>query len=239
MPDGFRIVSGNGAAVVARAENVSAVSALLEGHDTLFDAVLQMPRVMELRGRGITPVVDIRGVRCVVRHFRRGGSVATALGDRYSRFAENRVVRELNASETMRARGVATPAVEFGAWYTRGLFRRFDIATRYIANARDLAEVLFDEAQRDAAVTRAVHLLRDVVTKGLLHHDLNLKNILVDADRAYVLDLDRAEIRSRLSASEAQSMRSRFFRSLDKWEGKLGRKIPPRLRTQLGEAFVV
>lgn len=233
------MLSRGRATAVARSEDASAVSELLEKNETLFDAALRMPRVMELRGRGLTPVVDIDGVRCVVRHFRRGGSIATALGDRYLRMAANRVLRELNASETIRSRGVATPQVQFGAWYNDGLFRRFDIATRFIPHARDLAEALFDNASRESAVARAVDLLRDVVRNGLLHHDLNLKNVLVDAERAYVLDLDRAEVRDRLSSSEAQSMRSRFFRSLDKWEAKLGSTLPARMRTQLGEAFVV
>jgi 3-deoxy-D-manno-octulosonic acid kinase len=198
-----------------------------------------LPRFGELHGRGLTPVVDLAGDRCVVRHFRRGGSVMSVLGDRYVRSGRNRVLDELSASETMRARGVATPRVKCGAWYDDGVFRRYDIATHFIPSARDLADVLFDDAGRTLVVEHTVVLLRDIVHHGLLHHDLNLKNILVAGDGAYVLDLDRAEVFDRLTQMQASAMRTRFMRSLTKWEQKLGRSVPPSVRTSLGEAFVV
>ena len=198
-----------------------------------------MPRVAEFYGRGMAPVVELAGEHCVVRHFRRGGSVVSVLGDRYLRTSGNRALDELNASETIRARGVATPRVKCVAWYDDGMFRRYDMATHFIPSARDLTDALFDDTDRTLVVEHAAVLLRDVVRNGLLHRDLNLKNILVADDGAYVLDLDRAQIFDRLTQMQASAMRTRFMRSLTKWEQKLGRTVPPSVRTTLGEAFVV
>jgi 3-deoxy-D-manno-octulosonic acid kinase len=239
LPDGYVAISKGNATVVARRSEVAEIQGLLKINDTLFEAALQMPRIGTMHGRGIAPVVDIVGEPCVVRHFRRGGSVMSALGDRYLRAGSNRVLHELRASEAVRGRGVATPSVKFAAWYDEGIFRRYDIATSFIPSARDLADILFDDAQRTVAVTHTQKLLRDVVKAGLLHRDLNLKNILVTAERAFVLDLDRAKVLDRLTQLQASAMRTRFMRSLTKWEGKEGRKIPASARTALGEAFVV
>jgi tRNA A-37 threonylcarbamoyl transferase component Bud32 len=239
LPAGFTQLTRGHATVVARPSDVPLLSQLLSEESTLYDAALRLPRIHELRGRGVTPVVEVGGVRCVVRHYRRGGSVASALGDRYLRTAGNRLLRELRASEAVRARGVATPEVRFGAWYDGGIFRRYDLATLFIPSARDLSSALFDEDERARVVTLTTRLVRDVVRSGLLHRDLNLKNIVVDAERAYVLDLDCAHVFDRLTQVQAAAMQTRFLRSLAKWEDKLGRSIPQSVKHDLSEAFRV
>jgi tRNA A-37 threonylcarbamoyl transferase component Bud32 len=163
----------------------------------------------------------------------------SVLDDRYLRAAPNRVVRELRASEAARARGIATPVVKCGAWYTHGFFRRFDIATLYIPESRDLSDVIFDAAFAPAAVARAATLIRDMLRAGLIHQDLNLKNILVTKDRAFVLDLDRCYVVERVSAAQAEAMRARLFRSLAKWQRRTGKVVAPDLAASLTEAFRV
>ena len=72
---------------------------------------------------------------------------------------------------------------------------------------------------------------------GLVHRDLNLKNILIAPDRAYILDLDRCKVEEGVAAAKAQVMRDRLLRSLEKWEGTSGRSAPPQVRARLSEAF--
>jgi tRNA A-37 threonylcarbamoyl transferase component Bud32 len=183
-------------------------------------------------------VVDLAGKRVVVRHYHRGGAVADALGDRYFRFADNRVLHELRVSEAARARGVATPPVQCGAWYSAALFRRYDIATEYIPESQDLSTVLFgDVAPSDQALSLTAQLIRSMVRGGLLHRDLNVKNILLDRSSAWVLDLDRCTINERVTPQAAHAMRSRFFRSVNKWEARTGRRVHDVARNVLSEAF--
>jgi 3-deoxy-D-manno-octulosonic acid kinase len=214
------------------------LAALVQEHDTLFHAARQK-RKGELTGRGIAIIAELNGETCVVRHYRRGGSVASVLGDRYLRTAPNRVLRELQTSEAARARGVATPSVKVGAWYNHGLFRRFDIATTYIPDTRDLSTVIFDAAHGQRAAELTAVLIRDLLRAGLIHSDLNLKNILVTTDRAFVLDLDRCRMVERVGATHASAMQARFFRSLAKFAGQRGRAVPPAVMALLTEAFRV
>jgi 3-deoxy-D-manno-octulosonic acid kinase len=223
---------------VARAADLPTFTVLVQQHGTLFDAAARLPRLGELRGRGLAVVVEIGGTACVVRHYHRGGAVAGMLQDRYGRLGLNRALHELQVSESARARGVATPTVKCAAWYRHGLFRRFDLATTFIPSSRDLAAVLFGAgAAQERDVRAAVKLIRDVLRAGLVHNDLNLKNILVAEDRAYILDLDRCRIEEGVSAAASKVMRERFLRSLAKWERLTSRTVPADVRAQLAEAF--
>lgn len=161
----------------------------------------------------------------------------TMLGDRYARIGAPRVLKELRASEAARSRGIATPTIKAGAWYDEVIFRRADIATSYIPDSADLADVLFGESSGyESGVEAAIILIRNIISGGLVHRDLNLKNILI-ADRAYVLDLDRCEVVERLTKSQTFAMHDRFFRSLRKWEAKTHKQMPSTVITALHEAF--
>lgn len=162
----------------------------------------------------------------------------TLLGDRYARFAPPRVLNELRTSEAARSRGIATPTIKAGIWYNDLLFRRSDVASTYIPESRDLAALLFENAaEMPDAIAAAQELLRTIVRGGLLHRDLNLKNILVTPARAYVLDLDRCAVMDRLSETQITTMRDRFFRSLAKWERRTGKTVPQDTVAQLREGF--
>jgi tRNA A-37 threonylcarbamoyl transferase component Bud32 len=217
---------------------LSVLRELLERAGTLYDAAGTLPRARELHGRGIALVVELAGDACVVRHYHRGGAMADALGDRYFRYATNRVLHETGVSEAVRARGISTPRVKCGAWYTDGLFRRFDIATEFIPDAQDLSEVLFgDVVPGDPVLRRTAELIRGMLEAGLIHEDLNVKNILLTNDGAYVLDLDRCRLAGRVSEHDAQRMRNRFFRSVNKWETRTGQRVHDVARNVLSAAF--
>jgi tRNA A-37 threonylcarbamoyl transferase component Bud32 len=176
----------------------------------------------------------------VVRHYHRGGAVMSVLADRYLRIGQPRVLRELQVNVDARARGIPTPEFKAGAWYGHGIFRRCDIATAYIPHARDLAAILFENAgAQNHGVAQAAQLLRLVIERGLVHRDLNLKNILVAPSGGYVIDLDRCAVVERLSPTAARAMRDRFFRSLAKWETKTGIAVAAGIKQTFAEAFRV
>ena len=203
----------------------------------MYDVACQLPRITELRGRGVAVAAEFGAETWVVRHYQRGGSVMTVLGDRYARFAPPRVLNELRTSEAARARGIATPEIKAGVWYNELWFRRVDVASIYIPASHDLAAVLFENVAMPDAIASTQELLRSVVRGGLLHRDLNLKNILLAPGRAYVLDLDRCAVVGGLSEAQIARMRERFFRSLAKWERRTGKAISKDTVAQLREAF--
>lgn len=212
---------------------------LLEKNATLFDAAAAASGAIPVAGRGTAYVVRIEPDAWLVRHYRRGGAIAGLLGDRYFPL-NDRALHELHVSVAARAAGIATPEVVAAVKYGARVFSRFDIAVAYVEHTRDLADVLFGRDQvPDQEVLRAAQLIHGMIRGGLVHADLNLKNILVAPDRAYVIDLDRCRMVSGVSQSEAKRMRRRLLRSLEKWQSRTGRFVNDRHRRMLEESFYV
>lgn len=165
--------------------------------------------------------------------------IAHVLGDRYAA-GGNRALEELKVSVVARARGIPTPEVVAAIRYPSRMFTRFDIAVGFIPHSRDLAQLLFEERVVAAEeIAKAASLITTVIRAGLLHADLNLKNILIAPDRAYVLDLDRCKVVEEATAHDADVMRRRFARSMEKWESKTGRVVSEEHHRTLEAAFHV
>jgi 3-deoxy-D-manno-octulosonic acid kinase len=108
------------------------------------------------------------------------------------------------------------------------LLRTADVATREVADARDLAAALAagSAAERDAAIAATERLLAALAAAGARHPDLNLKNVLLAPDgaagvTALVLDVDRVRFEEAGSARVADANARRLARSLAKWRGRL------------------
>jgi serine/threonine protein kinase len=226
--------------LLAREAAVALLTTLLQQHGTLYEAAMRLPQVANLQGRAVNVVADFGGSAWVVRHYRRGGSVMKVLEDRYLRIGSARVLHELQVSEAARERGIPTPQFMAGAWYDHGIFRRCDIATSYIPRSSDLAQIIFEQATaRGDAVLRSAQLIRIIIKLGLLHRDLNLKNILIARSGAYIVDLDRCTLVDRLTPEQVHGMRKRFLRSLAKWEKHTGVVVADSIKRTLSEAFSV
>lgn len=214
------------ATIVGTREARPVLEAWMNHADTLIDAARAHPEAEALRGRGEVLVVPTgSGARWVVRHYRRGGAVASFLGDRYLRTPSPRPIREYRLLRALERLGVPVPRPIGAAVYPAGLFYRGDLVTEWVAGSMDLAAVLFGAAQLDelepkaavdptgsggrsdrreapnaeAAMEAAGRLTRLLHERGVDHPDLNIKNVLIvpgtEEPRALVLDLDRARIR--------------------------------------------
>jgi 3-deoxy-D-manno-octulosonic acid kinase len=197
-----------------------------------------MPGARAIEGRATAYAITLDDGEWLVRHYRRGGAVARLLGDRYMRVRPPRAFHELTVSAIARSRGIPTPEVIAAVSYPSGLFTRCDIAVAFIPNALDLAAVLFGESSIDvdAETAKAAAVIRTSCERGLIHADLNLKNILLAPEGGYVIDLDRCRL-AVPSSPAVRAMRRRFLRSLEKWETQTGKILPPRIRRMLVEAF--
>ena len=82
-----------------------------------------------------------------MRHYHRGGAVASLLGDRYLRVGEPRPVRELRLGRALERLGVPTVPHLAAAVYTHGIWYRGDLVTRWVSGSVDLAEGLFGGAE--------------------------------------------------------------------------------------------
>ena len=220
---------------MALSQDVERIRALLAKHPTLYDAARTMTGARPIAGRTTAYAIHVDGSEWIVRHYVRGGAIAPVLGDKYARLV-SRSFRELEVSAAVRARGVPTPIVIAAAEYPAGAFLRFDIVLQYIQGAHDLAAVIFDQP---AAAEPAARAIRAAIAGGLVHADLNLKNILVTETDGWIIDLDRARMVRTVDKSAAFAMRARLIRSLEKWQGKIGRTVSADARATLEQAFDV
>jgi 3-deoxy-D-manno-octulosonic acid kinase len=187
-----------------------------------------------LAGRGTAYAIAAQNERWVVRHYQRGGAIAGWLGDLYLRGGVTRPEGELIVSAAARARGIPTPRVAAAVTYPEGAFYRADLATTYIPDATDLAVLTLGEQAwatdlRAAAWRSAGEVLRLCFDAGLIHPDLNLKNILVQRTvtgvTAYVIDLDRARLAQRVTPAQRTRMLARFDRSRIKIETRTAKTV--------------
>jgi 3-deoxy-D-manno-octulosonic acid kinase len=245
-PAGYvAIGAGSGHAVVAEAA-LARVRRALESAGTLHRFAAEHPDARALRGRDVVYSIPADGSadgRWMVRHYRRGGPPASFLGDRFLRLGAPRPFRELHASLEVAARGVPTPRVVAAVVYPAGPVYRGDLVTVEVPGAADLAEILFgddgrDREERVAACEAAGKLVQRLCDCGVLHPDLNLKNVLIQMTRgearAFLLDLDLCRTIGRVSPRRAAAMRRRLARSLRKWEAATGRSASPAERAAMG-----
>lgn len=167
---------------------------------------------LELRGRG---------VRVVVRPYRRGGVVrrmirATYWGRSPRSFDEFRCLLEL------RRRGVeAVAPVGAAAYWRGGWFYQAWLATEYVEGSATLWEWL-QKKPRDDERQRVLEATARVIAQfhraGGSHPDLNLQNVLVQwrggAPCAWLVDLDRVALRA--EATHPYSTLRRLWRSATK-----------------------
>ncbi len=131
----------------------------------------------------------------VVRRCSHGGFWRHFAGDRY--VGNHRARIEIEHSQRILKLGIATPEVVGVVFYKAGLFQRMDLLTIQVPNSVDLVAFLAARPtahRRDAALAAVRDLLSKCAANGLLHNDLNARNILLasvgDSVCAYVLDVE-------------------------------------------------
>ena len=100
-------------------------------------------------------------------------------------------------SQRIHAQGIATPEIVGVVFYKSGLFQRMDFLTIQVPDSMDLVAFLASNVaaqQRQAALEAVRVLLAKCAAHGLLHKDLNARNILLantdHATLAYLLDVE-------------------------------------------------
>lgn len=175
-------------------------------------------------GRG--QVVFIRdGERnWVLRHYRRGGLIATFNKDRYLWLGAEatRSFREWRLLEKLVEMKLPVP-IPVAARYVRGLISyRADLITREISGACSLSSVLMNSSLTKEQWRHIGTTLARFHKLGVHHADLNAHNIVFDAANSiYVLDFDRGVIRS-IEQKWIDAVLARLLRSLRKLQTQRG-----------------
>ena len=168
-------------------------------------------------GRGTTWFVRHHDREWVLRHYLRGGLMSRVSKDRYlfKRWQHCRSIAEFNILHTLHNDDFPVPRPVAAQVIRHGLHYRADILLERIADAQDLVQVL-KVAQSADFYQELGAMVSRFMRAGIYHADLNIQNILLDANaRFWLIDFDRAK---RLKPGEKWQNRvlARLKRSFEK-----------------------
>lgn len=207
------------------------LAVLIKQHGTLYDWAAGQPQPRALRGRAPVYVAALPNVKetIVVRHAWHGGLLAPITGDRFLR--PTRAPLEQQMSARLRDAGIPTTVVlGFARYDILSKLCRVDVISRFIPDAFDLGMIaagLVPDIGRDEAL-RATHtLLARMAAQGVIHPDLNVKNVLLVREsaglKAMMIDVDVVRWTSTHDAkSTMQANVARLTRSMRKWRTHFG-----------------
>ncbi|MEM0911509.1 MAG: 3-deoxy-D-manno-octulosonic acid kinase, partial [Pseudomonadota bacterium] len=145
-------------------------------------------------GRGEVCFFSWQGRQFALRHYLRGGLVATVNKQSFlwKNLKNTRVYSELLLLDYMRANGLNVPLPIAGRVEKTGLMYRCAIITEIIPHATELHQILLKGAlARDLwfAIGKSIKQMHDL---NVCHDDINVKNILInDKEQIFLIDFDK------------------------------------------------
>lgn len=233
-------VAWSGGDVLAHDDVRGDLLAIAGEHGSVYDWAARMPQPRALRGRAPVFVATLpqSGHTVVVRHAWHGGLLAPITGDRFRR--PTRAPREMQIAEALLHAGIPTSDIRGAVRYAAGAgLVRVDVVSRYIEDSVDLGTVLAGLApghSLDDALNATSALLRQLSRRGIVHPDLNVKNVLLRPQsgfstsgaslQALVIDVD-VLVWDAAWVGEAAMQRNlaRLLRSMRKWRRQFGCEV--------------
>jgi len=156
----------------------------------------------------------------VLKHYYRGGAVASILKDSYLGFnvEKSRAFKEWRLLKKMHALALPVPEAVAAHVERDCLFYRADLITVKIENTQTLADVLTEKAIATEQWQEIGRCIRRFHDHDIYHADLNARNILLsDAGDVYLIDFDNSYLRAD-SAKWKMANLARLQRSLLKFK---------------------
>ena len=193
-----------------------------EPRPELFDGQWWQSRdalLAEAEGRGTAYfVAGLDNTPWVLRHNRRGGTLAYLNADRflYTGPSRARPIREIRLLAKLREQDLPVPSPVAARIQSSFGFYRGDLITAQVMDSMPLADRLAEARLPSTAWQELGGTLARFHRAGVWHADLNARNVLIDSsDAFYLIDFDKARLRSPGKWREANLGRLR--RSLDKF----------------------
>jgi len=172
----------------------------------------------EASGRGTTYFVKRGNESCVLRHYHRGGKVATITKDRYwwSGVYKTRSWREWYLLVKLRDWDLPVPRAIAARAERHGLTYRADILMEQIADSETLSGRVLNQKLDESQWRKIGATVRRFHQRGVYHADLNAHNILLDSEsNVYLIDFDKGRLRTTQRSWQLNNLK-RLERSLKK-----------------------
>jgi 3-deoxy-D-manno-octulosonic acid kinase len=150
------------------------------------------------RGRGAAYFLKPPdGKRYVLRHYRRGGLMASLSRDRFAWHGEEdtRPFAEWQLTYRLHRAGLPVPTPIAARYRRAGPTYVGDIITERLVTVGSLAECLRTGALSVLTWISIGRCIRRFHQFGVCHADLNAHNVLLSEDNVYLIDFDRGELR--------------------------------------------
>ena len=145
-------------------------------------------------GRGTALFLETDFGPVVLRRYLRGGWAARFSQDRYlfTGFQRSRPVVEFNILLKLWSMDLPVPQPLAAQCVRSGLFYTGSLMTRRIENVVPFAELIMREPGKHKLWSAVGHCIRNFHKNGVVHADLNARNILIDdEDRVYPSDIKK------------------------------------------------
>ncbi|MBG7610081.1 MAG: 3-deoxy-D-manno-octulosonic acid kinase [Anaerolineae bacterium] len=156
----------------------------------------------------------------VLKHYFRGGLVATIVKDQYfgTDIEKTRAFREWRLLKEMKKLDLPVPNAIAAHVRLGVLYYRADLITQKIENSKTLSDVLINEAIGDELWKEVGSCIRKFHDKNVYHADLNARNILLtEGGKVYLIDFDNSDFRPGALSWKAGNL-ARLKRSLLKFK---------------------
>jgi 3-deoxy-D-manno-octulosonic acid kinase len=165
-------------------------------------------------GRAEIDAIDTPMGTVLVRRCLRGGMLGPILSDRY--FFMNRPLHELTMHREAYRRGVNTVLPVAAMWKRSGAVVRGSIATLKVDADDLLALCAGGNRPADADLAACGRAIQSMHEAGLIHADLQMKNVLARDGQGWVIDFDKAKFVSEVGLVHARQNFLRLKRSFQK-----------------------
>lgn len=169
-------------------------------------------------GRGNALLLDAPFGPAVLREYLRGGWPARVSRDRYlfTGYRRSRPLAEFRMLANLTGRGLPVPAPLAALCERRGLWYRGWLLTGLIPRAVPLADRLAERGFEACLWRRTGRIIARFHDAGVVHADLNARNILIGpGDAIYLVDFDRARFSAGNAGAYSANL-ARLRRSLEK-----------------------
>lgn len=184
----------------------------------------------EAVGRGSALFLETPFGDAVLREYLRGGLPGRLIRDRYlfTGWSRSRPAAEFHVLALLMDAGLPVPEPLAAMTRRRGPFYTGSLLTVRIPDTVPLADMIVEKCGRPEFWTSIGACIRRFHDQGVVHADLNARNILVDTrNRVYLIDFDRARIQLGREAAFARNL-ARLRRSFDKlWPEGVWKRLEP------------